>query len=91
MQFFDIEFLESWESKFDLSPESGAPFGYLEQRARDFRLRYRAVVDSEVKLPARPERPKPFDNLSAKATAHSIELAKELFNASKCVPESPSI
>lgn len=51
LQFFDIEFLESWEAHFDLSPEAGVPFAYLGERSRKAELRYRPVDGG---LPQRP-------------------------------------
>lgn len=62
LQFLDVDFIESWESKFDLSPNSGAPFGYLMARARDLVLRYKGIQDG-IAAPARPEAPRPFDEL----------------------------
>ncbi|MGH8678555.1 MAG: hypothetical protein ACREUQ_09425, partial [Burkholderiales bacterium] len=62
LQFFDVDFLESWESKFDLSPNSGAPFAYLVQRARDPLLRYKSIQDG-IASSQRPEAPRPFDEL----------------------------
>lgn len=63
LQFFDIDFLESWESQFDLSPECGSPFGYLETRARNPYLRYREIDSRHVVGSPRPESPRPFENL----------------------------
>ena len=63
LQFFDAEFLESWEGKFDLSPESGSPFGYLEMRARNPLLRYREIDPRHVVGSPRLENPRPFENL----------------------------
>jgi hypothetical protein len=48
LQFLDADFLESWETSFDFSPESGSPFGYLETRARDPKLRFRPVRLNQV-------------------------------------------
>lgn len=51
VQFYDIDFIESWEEEFDLSHGSGAIFGYLIQRARDATLRYRQVRSGIVAKP----------------------------------------
>jgi hypothetical protein len=67
LQFLDADFLESWETNFDLSPESGSPFGYLETRARDPLLRHREIDSSRVVGHARPESPRPFENLVERA------------------------
>jgi hypothetical protein len=69
LQFLDAAFLESWESNFDLSPESGSPFGYLETRARDPMLRHGEIDGSRVAGHARPESPRPFENLVESAAA----------------------
>ncbi len=62
VQFFDVDFLESWESELDLSPGSGAVFGYLVQRARRGDLRYRGVRDG-VGTAAAPGAPRPFNEV----------------------------
>jgi hypothetical protein len=67
LQFVDVDFLESWETCFDLSPESGSPFGYLEMRARDPKLRFRDVNRNHVVGSPRPESPRPFENLVEKS------------------------
>ncbi len=63
LQFMNIDFLESWETCFDLCSESGSPFGYLETRARDPKLRFRDVDMRRVVGKPRPESPRPFENL----------------------------
>ena len=60
VQFFDIGFVESWESKLDLSPSSGAVFGYLIQRARCADLRYKDIRAGIV-APPTSSAPKPFN------------------------------
>ena len=67
LQFLDVEFLESWESKFDLSPESGSPFGYLETRARNPMLRYREIDARHVVGNPCAETPRPFETLVQKS------------------------
>ena len=71
LQFLDADFLESWETNFDLSPESGSPFGYLETRARDPMLRHVGIDSSRVVGHARPESPRPFENLVESAAGAS--------------------
>ena len=70
VQFFDVDFLESWESELDLSPGSGAIFGYLIQRARRGDLRYRKVREG-VGRPATAGAPQPFNE--------AVEASKEFF------------
>jgi hypothetical protein len=68
VQFFDVDFLESWESKLDLSPGSGAVFGYLVQRARRDDLRY-CSVRAGVGTPASPGAPQPFNEIVEESKA----------------------
>ena len=63
LQFLDALFIEAWESHFDLSPECGSPFGYLETRARDPIRRHMEIDDSMIVGGARPEAPRPFNDL----------------------------
>jgi hypothetical protein len=62
VQFFDVDFLESWEEKIDLSPGSRAVFGYLTQRARQEDLRYRKLRSGIVTGPSSGA-PRPFNGL----------------------------
>jgi len=62
VQFFDVDFLESWEDEIDLSPGSRAVFGYLIQRARQEDLRYRKIRSGIVNGPSAGA-PGPFNEL----------------------------
>ena len=75
VQFFDVDFLESWEMQFDLSPNSGAPFGYLLQRARDPRLRHRGIQNGVVQG-RRENGPTPFDDTINQSRAFLDELVR---------------
>ncbi len=74
VQFFDINFVESWESNLDLSPGSGAVFGYLAQRARRADLRYRKIRP-EISVPPPPGAPQPFNAI--------VEESKSLLNRAR--------
>jgi len=87
LQFFDVEFLESWESKFDLSPESGSPFGYLETRARDPLLRHREIDSQHVVGNPHPESPRPFENL-VQRSFDSLESEVRLWLSSEARSKS---
>jgi hypothetical protein len=70
VQFFDVDFLESWESKVDLSPGNGAVFGYLVQRARRGDLRYCGVRENTATGPSAGA-PQPFNDV--------VEASKGIF------------
>lgn len=75
LQFFDVDFLESWETSFDLSPNSGAPFAYLLCRARDPLIRHRPIKDGIV-AGNRPEAPTPFDDVTMESKRFLESLAR---------------
>ena len=83
VQFFDVDFIESWERRVDLSPGSRGVFGYLLQRARRPDLRYRRIVDG-VGRPAAAGAPQPFDEI-AKASREFSERVRQWL-----VPTPPS-
>ncbi len=74
VQFFDIDFVESWESRLDFSPSSRALFGYLLQRARSLSIRYRSIQDG-YSTNASPGSPKVFDPL--------VEASKAFLNGQR--------
>lgn len=75
VQCFDVNFLESWESELDLSPSSGAVFGYLVQRSRRDDLRYRSI-QAGVSNAATPGAPQPFNDV-VEASKSFLARARE--------------
>ncbi len=85
LQFFDVDFLESWESNFDLSPNSGAPFAYLLQRARNPFIRHDSI-QSGVAHPRLPEAPTPYDDNINESRAYLEMLARSWRQPSEEAP-----
>lgn len=75
IQFFDVDFIESWETDLDLSPASAALFGYLIQRARRDNLRYRPVLPN-VANAATQGALKPFNDIVERSRIHLDSLVR---------------
>lgn len=75
VQFFDVDFLESWEELIDLGPTSRAVFGYLIQRARQEDLRYRKIRKGIVPGPT-PGAPRPFNALVEDSRVSINQIAR---------------
>jgi hypothetical protein len=89
VQFFDVDFLESWESELDLSPGSGAVFGYLIQRGRRGDLRYRGIR-AGVSIPATSGAPQPFNEVVEASKAFLAPRAREWLRSAFPAPGSPA-